>query len=170
MAQFAERLRHALDLAYALGVRRHHASRFEQYLSILADAASFSYPRPMMWGDQPEKQALFFEAASQSQQLTDAAIIWPTIEPRTAKMKVRTILGGTTLPPKDPAVDDAPRNILFEFAGRWVSFPTVCMNVEAVVYDRIHRSSLDRRSPVKAVEEQSVPNLLDARNGGLEQR
>ncbi len=117
MAQFADRLRQALDLAYALGVRRHHASRFEQYLSILTDAASFSYPRPMMWAEHPDKQQLFFEAASQSQQLADAATIWPTIEPRTATMKLRTILSGTPLPPTDPAVDDGPRNILLEFAA-----------------------------------------------------
>jgi hypothetical protein len=79
MTEFAERVRHALDRAHALGVRRHRASRFEQYVGVLTEAASLSYPRPMMWADVPDKRKLFFEAASQGQQLADAAQFGPPL-------------------------------------------------------------------------------------------
>jgi hypothetical protein len=69
-----------------------------------------------MWADVPDKLKLFFDAASQGQQLADAALVWPTIDPTVAARKLKIILGGEALPPKDPAVEDGPRNTLFEFA------------------------------------------------------
>jgi hypothetical protein len=116
MVAFADRLRGTLDAAYALGIRRHTASRFEQYLSVLVEAASFSYPQPFPWADNLPKRNVFFEAASQSQQLFDASMIWPALEASVARTKVEAMLGGTPLPPTSAQVDDRARNTLFEFA------------------------------------------------------
>jgi hypothetical protein len=54
--EVAERFEQALDAAYALGVPRRAAGRFEKYRSILVEAASFSYPRVFQWATDPPKR------------------------------------------------------------------------------------------------------------------
>jgi hypothetical protein len=106
----------ALAGAAALGLPRHPLGRFEQYLHLLREAASFAYPRPFPWKDDEAKRRLFFEATSQVQQLLDAEAVWGSLTPDARKKKLDIVLSGSALPPKGKGRPDRPRNTLFEFA------------------------------------------------------
>jgi hypothetical protein len=104
-------LRETLESAYTLGVRKHSASRFEQYARVLEECGQRGR---LLEGRTPERHRLIFEAASQAQQLRRAFQIWSKLDPSLAFRKVEEVLGGGVLP-RNGTDHDPARNTLFEF-------------------------------------------------------
>ena len=97
-------------------IPRVNSTRFGRYVELLEDAATLTFPCPFPWKDDEAKQRLFFEAASQCQQLMDGLDVLRSAEPGVALDRLRRITRGPELPPSDHEVVDDARNTLFELA------------------------------------------------------
>jgi hypothetical protein len=53
-------------------------TRFDRYLRAIENAAAQSYPRSASWERDQGAQRLFWEAANQTQQLTNSSTFWAT--------------------------------------------------------------------------------------------
>lgn len=113
--EFVKRLESVLDEVLQYGVRW-RGTRFDAYLEVLREAASFTYPCPFPWRDDREKMRLFFEATSQIQQLVDAMRVLREAPSEVAKEKLEKALRGTLMPPTESDESDLPRNTLCEIA------------------------------------------------------
>lgn len=108
---FFDKLTITFNSMTALGVKW-ETTRFALYKQRWEKAANRSYPRIIKSKDFDEER-LFFEAASQCQQLVRSSQIWADIDCAVLISKLEKVLKGRELPPLDN-LDDEPRNTLLE--------------------------------------------------------
>jgi len=107
-AAIGRSLQGALDQVAALGVAWRD-TRFEHYLQIIADHAILTREQIL---ERPGT-TLAAEALRQADQLTEASLLFPTLEKELLIEKLRAVVAGNDLH-LAPDTDDRPRNTLFE--------------------------------------------------------
>ena len=113
--QLRDEVRDVLALAAEYGINWKN-TRFDRYFRAIETAAEQEYPRLLTTEGNHDAQKLFWEAASQTQQLINSSTFWASQDQAVITRKLADIVKGRDLPPAG-AEADHPRNTLVELTS-----------------------------------------------------